>query len=114
LQGPSLVNPDGGFIRILDYLIFQRNYWDGRMLTEFDQNTIANMTTALESVCKQIPSGEDSHDLRKRIGNAIIACANSGRRTFIDFQNAGSTVLTELNRSKKFDWFGFGRLFRVK
>ena len=29
------------------------------MLTEFDQNTIANMTAALEYVCKRIPADKD-------------------------------------------------------
>jgi len=72
------------------------------------------MTAALESVCKQIPPGEDCHDLRKRIGDAMISCANSGRRTLIDFQNAGNAVLDELSRSKKFSWFGLGRFFRIK
>jgi hypothetical protein len=33
------------------------------MLTEFDQNTIANMTAALDYVCKKIPADKDSNEL---------------------------------------------------
>ena len=82
------------------------------MLTEFDQTTIANMTAALEYVCKAIPPEIDTTDLRKRIGAAMIERANQGRRTLIDFQNAGSKVLAEAVQSRKFDWFAFVRLFR--
>jgi hypothetical protein len=82
------------------------------MLTGFDQNTIANMTAALEYVCKKIPPEKDSHDLRKRIGDAMIECANNGKRTFIDFQNSGMVVLDEFLRPPKFNWFGLARLFK--
>ena len=37
------------------------------MLLEFDQNTMANMTAALEHVCKQLPADKDNHETRKRI-----------------------------------------------
>jgi hypothetical protein len=84
------------------------------MLTEFDQNTIANMTAALEHICKRIPPEKDSADLRKRIGAAMIECAKKGRRTLIDFQTAGSNVLTEVLQPPKFNWFDFGRLFRPR
>jgi hypothetical protein len=85
---------------------------EATMLTEIDQNTIAHMTAALEHVCKRIPPEEDNHELRKRIVAAMIECANNGMRTFIDFKSAGSRVLAEAIEAKKFDWFGFGRLFR--
>ena len=84
------------------------------MLTEFDQNTIAHLTAALEHVCKRVPPEKDTHELRKRIGDAMIECAKNGMRTFIDFQNEGSRVLADALQAKKFDWFGLGRLFRRK
>ena len=59
------------------------------MLTEFDQNTIANMTAALDYVCKKIPADKDSTELRKRIADELIQCARSGKRSVIDLQNAG-------------------------
>ena len=83
------------------------------MLTEFDQNTIANMTAALEYVCKRIPPERDTPHLRKQIGAAMIQCANCGSRTFIDFQNAGTGILADALQAPKFDWFGLGRLFRI-
>jgi hypothetical protein len=65
------------------------------MLIELDQNTIANMTAALEYVCKKIPANRDSDDFRKRIADAMIACAKNGTRSFVDFQNAGLKALEE-------------------
>jgi len=62
------------------------------MLTEFDQSTLANMTAALDYVCKKIPVDKDSHDVRKRIAEAIIARANAGRRTYVDFETAAQTL----------------------
>ncbi len=48
------------------------------MLIDFDQNTIANMTAALEYVCKNIPARKDNHEARKRIADAMIAAAKVG------------------------------------
>jgi hypothetical protein len=78
------------------------------MLTDFDQNTVAMMTAALEYVCKRIPSDKDSHELRKRIADAMVACGHEGRRTLIDFQEAGEKVLDEVVRPRRFNWFGLG------
>ena len=66
------------------------------MLIEFDQTTMANMTAALDAVCKRIPPEKDSHEVRKRIADAMVACAKSGRRTLVDFQNVGSKTLQEI------------------
>ncbi|WP_024516291.1 hypothetical protein [Bradyrhizobium sp. Tv2a-2] len=77
------------------------------MLIEFDQNTMANMTAALEHVCKKIPVDKDNHDTRKRIADAMVACAKAGRRSYVDFQNAGFRSLDDITRSARFDWFGF-------
>ena len=48
------------------------------MLTEFDQNTMANMTAALEYVCKKIPVEKDGHGTRKSIADAMVASALQG------------------------------------
>jgi hypothetical protein len=58
------------------------------MLTNFDQNTIANMTAALEYVCKKIPPDKDTQELRRRIGDMIIASASNGRRSLIDLRGS--------------------------
>jgi hypothetical protein len=80
------------------------------MLTELDQNTIANMTAALEYVCKKIPADRDANDVRKRIADAMIAGANGGTRTFVGFQNAGLKALEEILSPSGTSWLG--RLFR--
>jgi hypothetical protein len=65
------------------------------MLIEYDQTTLANMTAALDSVCKKISVGQDSPELRRRIADAMIRVARDGRRTFVDFRAAGMNVLSE-------------------
>jgi hypothetical protein len=80
------------------------------MLTDFDQTTIANMTAALEYVCKKIPADRDTHALRKLLGEALIRSANSGRPGYVEFQNAGLKALDEILRPRKSDWLA--RLFR--
>jgi hypothetical protein len=79
------------------------------MLTEFDQSTLANMTAALDTVCKRIPVGKDSNELRKRIGDEIIACAHAGRRTYIDFETAGQRILKDALKRQKRGWFSWMR-----
>jgi len=79
------------------------------LLTEFDQNTIANMTAALEYVCKKIPADKDGYEMRRRIADAIMVCGTDGKRTLVDFQDAGMKVLDEIIRPPKFNWFGLKR-----
>ena len=81
------------------------------MLIEFDQNTIANMTAALDYVCKKIPADRDSTELRKRIADELIQCAQSGKRTVIDLQNAGLNVLESTETPTGFNWFGLRRFY---
>ena len=80
------------------------------MLTEFDQNTIANMTAALEFVCKRIPADLDTHELRKQLSSSIISAANNGASGYVDFQNAGLKALDGILRPPKSNWLS--RLFR--
>ena len=77
------------------------------MLIEFDQSTMANMTAALESVCRKIPADKDDHDTRKRVADAMVACAKAGNRSYADFQNAGFKSLDEIIRPNRFKLFGF-------
>jgi hypothetical protein len=65
------------------------------MLTEFDQTTIANMTAALDYVCKKIPPDKDTNELRKRIADELQRCAHTGRRSLIELQNTGMNVLNQ-------------------
>lgn len=74
------------------------------MLTGFDQNTIANMTAALEAVCKKIPIDQDTHEFRRQLGDAIVTAAKSGAFSYIDLQIAGLKALDEMLRSRKSHW----------
>jgi hypothetical protein len=76
------------------------------MLNEFDQTTIANMTAALDFVCKKIPADKDTNELRKRIGDELIRCARTGRRSLIDLQQAGMRVMGESAMRTRSSWFG--------
>lgn len=76
------------------------------MLIDFDQNTLANMTAALEHVCKRIPADKDTPDMRKRIADELIACARAGRRNYVDFQDVGTKALAEILRQRPSKWFG--------
>jgi hypothetical protein len=77
------------------------------MLIEFDQNTMANMTAALEYVYKRIPANHDDHDTRKRIADAMVACAKAGNRSYIDFQKAGFRTLAEIAQAPRYKRFRF-------
>jgi hypothetical protein len=74
------------------------------VLIEFNQSTMANMTAALEHVCKKIPADIDNHETRKIIADAMMASARAGKRTLINFQEAGSEALTKLTRPQKRAW----------
>ena len=80
------------------------------MLIDFDQTTIANMTAALDQICKKIPPDKDTHETRKQIADAMIACAQSGRHTLSDFQEVGRKTLQGLIQPPKSGWFGLRRL----
>ena len=80
------------------------------MLIEFDQNTLANMTAALESVCKKLPADKDNHDNRKSIADAMIASARSGKRSYLDLKDAGAAALKQIMRPSKSGWLRLKRL----
>lgn len=84
------------------------------MISEFDQNTIANMTAALDYVCKKIPPESDSSDLRKRIGDEITRTARSGKRNYVELRGAGLNVLKATIESRRFGWLGLRWLFRKR
>jgi hypothetical protein len=71
-------------------------------LIEFDQTTMANMTAALDAVCKRIPPEKDSHEVRKRIADAMVACAKSGRRTLVISKTSGRKLCRRLTGRRVF------------
>jgi hypothetical protein len=76
------------------------------MLTEFDQTTIANMTAALDYICKKIPKDRDRNELRKHIAEELMQSARSGKRTVIDLQAAGLKLVENTARRSDSRWFG--------
>jgi len=74
------------------------------MLTEFDQNTIANMTAALDYICKKIPAERDSNELRKRIAEELMQTARLGKRSVIDLQAAGLRLVDSTARRTGSRW----------
>lgn len=75
-----------------------------RMLIDLDHTTLTYLTAALEGVCNKIPPEKDSSELRKRIGNAMIASAEANQRAFADFEEAGMKVLNEAVRPGHINW----------
>ena len=51
------------------------------------------MEVALDRVCEKTPDGEQ-HDVRKRIAEAIVRCARSGKISLAALTEAGERVLT--------------------
>ena len=83
------------------------------MLINFDQSTIANMTAALEYVCKRLPAEHDSRQNRKRIADAITASARAGRCTYVDLERAGLNLLNEIVQPRRFKLFGLDWLSSI-
>ncbi|MBR1144723.1 hypothetical protein [Bradyrhizobium sp. AUGA SZCCT0431] len=54
-------------------------------MLEFDDNTQANMMTALNLGCKHLSGNFDTAQNRTRIGDAIVDAARSGKRTLAQF-----------------------------
>ena len=55
-------------------------------MLEFDNPTLANMTAALDDACKKLSGDDlDTSENRKRVGDVLIAAANAGKRTLIQF-----------------------------
>jgi hypothetical protein len=79
------------------------------MLTEFDQSTIANMTAALDFVCKKIGADTDSNELRKRVADELVRCARSGRRSLIDLKQAELNIVAETAEPRTSNWFKWWR-----
>jgi ketopantoate reductase len=77
------------------------------MLTEFDQSTIANMTAALDFVCKKIAADRDSNELRKRIADELMHCARTDRHSLVDFEKAGMKIVEDAARHDRSSWLAW-------
>src|SRR5665213_3211825 len=64
-------------------------------MLEFEANTLAFMTAALEQSCKKLKN--DTPEARKFIADKLKACARSGRKSQIALTEAGEQAVAELN-----------------
>jgi hypothetical protein len=73
---------------------------DACQMIEFDNSTLANMTAALDDGCKTLSGELDTSENRKRIGDAIITAANSGKRTLAQFSEVALAEVKLISGSK--------------
>jgi hypothetical protein len=64
-------------------------------MLEFEANTLAFMTAALEQSCKKLKN--DTPEARKFIAEKLKACARRGRKSQIALTEAGDEAVAELN-----------------
>ena len=78
------------------------------MLIEFDQNTIANMTAALDYVSKTIPADRDSteHVESELQTNSFRVRSSGETHVLIDLQNAGLKIIKATAKPTGFTSFG--------
>ena len=61
-------------------------------LLHFDQSTLANMTAALEYVCRKLLTDRDNPAIRKYIAEEILAVANKWQTSLADLTAAGLKI----------------------
>jgi hypothetical protein len=64
-------------------------------MLEFDTNTLAFMTAALEHVCRKLKI--DTPEVRKFVADRLVECAKSGRRSIAELIKAGEQAASETN-----------------
>jgi hypothetical protein len=64
----------------------------------FDRRTMAAMEVALEKACERWPKG-GKHNLRKRVAQCIIRCAETGSTGLEALIEAGERALAQLPRN---------------
>jgi hypothetical protein len=64
----------------------------------FDRRTLGNMEVALARVCAKAPRGE-THEVRKRVAQAIVQRAKTGNNTLGALTEAGAKVLWSISGS---------------
>jgi len=62
-------------------------------LLKFDQTTLANMTAALEYVCRKLPADRDNPPIRKYIAEQIVVTANGGETRLCHLTDVGLQIV---------------------
>ena len=67
----------------------------GNMISmlQFDQSTLANMTAALEYVCRKLPPDKDNPAIRKYIAAEIVAACQKGQTSHGELTSVGLTIV---------------------
>ena len=67
----------------------------GNMISmlQFDQSTLANMTAALEYVCRKLPPDKDNPAIRKYIAAEIVAACQKGQTSHGELASVGLTIV---------------------
>ncbi len=82
-------------------------------MLEFDTNTLAFMTAALEQACRQLNS--DTPAARRFIANKLNECAKGGQVSWAALTEAAEDAVAQLNGEKKSSgWGGLKRRFRLR
>jgi hypothetical protein len=66
----------------------------------FDDRTLANMEVALNRACQKLSGEEDTHDVRRFIGERIVQCAVSGSDNLTELTEAAMKALTDYRSGK--------------
>ena len=67
-----------------------------KSMIHFDQTTLANMTAALEFVCRKLPANRDNPVVRKHIADEIVTAAEKGQTSLGDLTTVGLKVVNDL------------------
>jgi hypothetical protein len=67
-----------------------------RSMLHFDQTTLANMTAALEYVCRKLPPKHDNTAIRKHIAAEIVAAAEKGQTSLGNLTTIGLKIVNDL------------------
>jgi hypothetical protein len=62
-------------------------------ILSFDQSTLANMTAALEYVCRKLPPDRDNPAIRKYIAEEIVDACKKGKTALGDLNGVGLDVV---------------------
>ena len=80
-----------------------------RGMLRFDQTTLANMTAALEYVCRKLPVARDNPEIRKHIAQEIVAAADRGQTALGGFNAVGLKVVNGFLFPTRRPWLRFLR-----
>ena len=73
-------------------------------MLQFDRSTLANMTAALEYVCRKLPPDRDNRATRKRIADEILAACQRGQTSYGQLTATGLKILNNSSLPRGRSW----------